>query len=141
MVEQVSNYDPRHRVTDPRVLKATGKVPRHEFVPIEVRDFAYENQPLPAGEGQTISQPFIVGYMTQVLELKPKHKVLEIGPGSGYQAAVLAEVVKKVYTIEIVDNFTDKWAGGDLNPQASRHTVLSRARLPFRHPPHDSAPA
>src|SRR6266404_8275606 len=86
-----------------RVLAVMGKVPRHEFVPVEYRAFAYEDHPLPIGHGQTISQPFIVALMTEKLEPKASDKVLEIGTGSGYQAAVLAELVSNVYTIEIVE--------------------------------------
>lgn len=89
-------------VTDERVLAAMRKVPRHEFVPPEVRSAAYEDRPLPIGEGQTISQPYIVGLMTALLEVHEGDKVLEIGTGSGYQAAVLAELTPNVYTIEIL---------------------------------------
>jgi len=89
-------------VRDKRVLAAMRSVPRHEFCPPRVRRQAYADHPLPIGEGQTISQPYIVALMTELLEPKPDHKVLEIGTGSGYQAAVLAGLVKTVYTIEIV---------------------------------------
>lgn len=89
-------------IDDPRLLSAMGKVPRHLFVPPEYRDSAYEDRPLPIGYGQTISQPYIVALMTHHLQLKPTDRVLEIGTGSGYQAAVLAELVKEVYTIEII---------------------------------------
>jgi protein-L-isoaspartate(D-aspartate) O-methyltransferase len=89
-------------VKDPNVIKAMLKVPRHVFVPKPYRAYSYEDNPLPIGEGQTISQPYIVAYMTEALNLKPGDKVLEIGTGSGYQAAILAELVKEVYTIEIV---------------------------------------
>lgn len=99
----VANYSPTHRVTDPKVLAAMRKVPRHLFVPESVRHLSYQDGPLPIGEEQTISQPFIVGYMTQVLDLKPTDRVLEIGTGSGYQAAILAELVSEVYTIEIIE--------------------------------------
>lgn len=87
---------------DPRVLEAMGTVPRHEFVPVRLRSSAYENRPLPIGYGQTISQPFIVALMTDLLGVGPEARVLEIGTGSGYQAAVLAELVKTVYTVEII---------------------------------------
>ncbi len=83
-------------------LAAMAKVPREQFVPEEYRMYSYTDGPLPIGEGQTISQPYIVAYMTQTLGLKAHHKVLEVGTGSGYQAAVLAEIVDSVYTIEIV---------------------------------------
>ncbi|MCG2461032.1 protein-L-isoaspartate(D-aspartate) O-methyltransferase [Flavobacteriaceae bacterium F89] len=89
-------------ITDPATLKAMGKVPRHEFVPERLNGRAYQDGPLPIGMGQTISQPFMVAYATQALRLKPHFKVLEIGTGSGYQAAILAEIVDSVYTIEIV---------------------------------------
>ncbi len=90
-------------VTDPQVLRAMRTVPRHRFVPEALRARAYENRPLPIGEGQTISQPYIVALMTDALQLKGTEKVLEIGTGSGYQAAVLAEIVPEVYTIEILE--------------------------------------
>src|SRR5215470_5172527 len=85
------------------VMNAMGKVPRHRFVPPEQERFAYDNRPLPIGEGQTISQPYVVALMTDLLDLKPADRVLEVGTGSGYQAAVLAELVAKVYTVEIVE--------------------------------------
>jgi protein-L-isoaspartate(D-aspartate) O-methyltransferase len=88
-------------VRDERVLTAMGKVPRHEFVPEDQRADAYRDGPLPIGEGQTISQPYIVALMTEEARPRPGHRVLEIGTGSGYQAAVLAELVKEVYTIEL----------------------------------------
>ena len=89
-------------VRDPRVLDAMRKVPRHRFVPERVRSQAYADHPLPIGHDQTISQPYIVGFMSQALRVEPTHKVLEIGTGSGYQAAILAELAREVYTIEIV---------------------------------------
>lgn len=89
-------------IEDPRTLAAMDKVLRHEFVPEQQRARAYNDHPLPIGRGQTISQPYIVAYMTQALELKKTDKALEIGTGSGYQAAVLAEIVEEVYSIEIV---------------------------------------
>ncbi len=89
-------------VSDPRVLDAMRTVPRHLFVPEALRDVAYSDYPLPIGYAQTISQPFIVAIMTELLEPQPEHKVLEIGTGSGYQAAVLSRLVEHVYTIEIV---------------------------------------
>jgi protein-L-isoaspartate(D-aspartate) O-methyltransferase len=90
-------------VKDARVLQAMRKVPRHLFVPSEAIPQAYSDSPLPIGEGQTISQPYIVALMTELLELKGNEKVLEIGTGSGYQAAILSELAKQVYTIEIVE--------------------------------------
>ena len=92
----------RTPVQDKTVLDAMRKVPRHLFVPKEFRDQAYRDEPLPIGNQQTISQPYIVGFMTEALQLKPDHRVLEIGTGSGYQAAVLGEMAKEVYSIEIV---------------------------------------
>jgi len=95
-------------VTDERVLKAMGKVERHLFVPLTHRHLSYEDYPLPIGEGQTISQPYIVALMTELLELKGEEKVLEIGTGSGYQAAILAELAKEVYTVEILEPLADR---------------------------------
>ncbi len=91
-------------VTDSVVLDAMRTVPRHRFVPEQHRGEAYEDYPLPIGEDQTISQPYIVAVMTQILGLAPGDRVLEIGTGSGYQAAVLAEIVSQVYSIEIVES-------------------------------------
>jgi len=88
-------------IKDKKVLEAMGKIPRELFVDESKRSKAYADQPLPIGEGQTISQPYVVALMTEALRLKPSDRVLEIGTGSGYQAAVLAEIVKEVYTIEI----------------------------------------
>jgi protein-L-isoaspartate(D-aspartate) O-methyltransferase len=90
-------------VSDARVLEALRKVPRHEFVPGDVQPSAYEDRPLPIGWGQTISQPYVVAAMTELAGVRPGAKVLEIGTGSGYQAAVLAELAGQVYSIEIVD--------------------------------------
>lgn len=90
-------------ITNPRVLEAMGRVPRHEFVPAELRSRAYEDGPLPIGHGQTISQPYIVAFMTEALDPKPTDRVLEIGTGSGYQAAVLAGLVAEVRSIELVE--------------------------------------
>ncbi|RPI54535.1 MAG: protein-L-isoaspartate(D-aspartate) O-methyltransferase [Acidobacteria bacterium] len=90
------------------VLQAMARVPRHLFVPDAMRAHAYEDRPLPIGQGQTISQPYIVGYMTDALQLEPGHTVLEIGTGSGYQAAVLAEIAKHVYSIEIVPELAER---------------------------------
>lgn len=100
-VQRTQSYTGRSRL-DSSVLGAIGKVPRHEFVPAAYRSRAYENRPLPIGEGQTISQPYIVALMTDLAAVDADSVVLEIGTGSGYQAAVLAEIVRQVYTIEIV---------------------------------------
>ncbi len=90
-------------VENPQVLEAMRKVPRHLFVPDKYRAFSYRDHPLPIGQGQTISQPYVVAFMTEALDLTPKDRVLEIGTGSGYQAAVLAELAEEVYTIEIIE--------------------------------------
>jgi len=90
-------------ISDERVLNAMNKVPREEFVPPDSRAGSYEDGPLPIGYGQTISQPYIVAFMTEQLRLKPSDRVLEIGTGSGYQAAILAELMSQVYSIEIVE--------------------------------------
>jgi protein-L-isoaspartate(D-aspartate) O-methyltransferase len=95
-------------VKDTRVLDAMKRIPRHRFVKGSLRDKAYSDHPLPIGEGQTISQPYIVALMTEALRLRPSDRVLEIGTGSGYQAAVLAEIVQEVYTIEIRQNLVEK---------------------------------
>jgi len=92
----------RRGVEDKLVLKAIQKVEREKFVPEKYRDLAYTDGPLPIGHKQTISQPYIVAYMTEQLHLKKEHTVLEIGTGSGYQAAILGEIAKEVYTIEII---------------------------------------
>ena len=98
----VSQTIEKRGISDKAVLKSMMTVKRHLFVPQNNISNAYNDGPLPIGYGQTISQPFIVGYMTEVIHPKPEFKVLEIGTGSGYQAAVLAEIVKEVYTIEII---------------------------------------
>ncbi|MFN3388059.1 MAG: protein-L-isoaspartate(D-aspartate) O-methyltransferase [Allosphingosinicella sp.] len=91
------------RRLDPQVMAAIRKVPRHLFVPAELSALAYQNRPLPIGHEQTISQPYIVALMTHLLQVEPGHTVLEIGTGSGYQAAVLAEIAGSVHSIEIVE--------------------------------------
>ncbi len=108
------------RALDARVMSAMGSVARHEFVRPSDVDAAYENRPLPIGHGQTISQPYIVALMTDLLKPRPDHIVLEIGTGSGYQAAVLAELVKHVYTIEIVE-------------ELSRDATVRLKRLDYRN--------
>lgn len=94
-------------IEDDSVLKAMEKVPRHKFVPESQRHRAYADHPLPIGQDQTISQPFIVAYMTEAADISKKEKVLEIGTGSGYQAAILGEVAKEVYTIEIIPELAE----------------------------------
>ena len=95
---------------DPRVLDALGRVPRHAFVPPDARDQAYENRPLPIGWGQTISQPYIVAVMTHLLALDPGDRVFELGTGSGYQAAILAELGAEVFTMEIIEPLGERAA-------------------------------
>lgn len=94
-------------ITDEKVLAVMGEVPRHLFVDKRLRDVAYSDRPLPIGEGQTISQPYIVALMTQWLKVDEDDKVLEVGTGSGYQAAILAEIVDRVYTVEIREKLAD----------------------------------
>jgi protein-L-isoaspartate(D-aspartate) O-methyltransferase len=91
-------------VRDPLVLAAINKVPRHLFVPEGLRGWAHADEPLPIGQGQTISQPYIVAYMTEALGLQGGERILEVGTGSGYQTAVLAEIAREVWTIEIVES-------------------------------------
>ena len=93
---------------DPRVLEAMATVPRHELVPDEQRGVAYENRPLPIGHGQTISQPYIVAIMTDLLKFEPGQRALEIGTGSGYQAAILSKLGGEVYTIEIIEELGEQ---------------------------------
>jgi protein-L-isoaspartate(D-aspartate) O-methyltransferase len=99
VVEQIQ----ARNVADPRVLAAMLAVPRHRFVPERLRREAYDDNPLPIGEGQTISQPYIVALMSELLQLTGGERVLEVGNGSGYQAAVLAELAKEVYSVEILE--------------------------------------
>jgi len=101
--EQLKTRD----ITDQKVLDVMGKVQRHEFVPLSLINNAYDDNPLPIGYGQTISQPYIVALMTQSLDVNENDKVLEIGTGSGYQAAVLSEMVEEVYTIEIIKELSE----------------------------------
>jgi protein-L-isoaspartate(D-aspartate) O-methyltransferase len=110
-------------ITASATLAAMRAVPRHLFVPESRRRQAYEDRPVPIGYGQTISQPYIVAYMTQLLEPAPEMRVLEIGTGSGYQAAVLAELQAEVYTIEIVAELA-KWGESNL-----RHAGFDRVRV------------
>lgn len=96
----------RRGVKDRRVLEAMGTIPRHRLVPAPWQSQAYDDRPLPIGKGQTISQPYIVGFMSEAAAVQPGHKVLEIGTGSGYQAAVLAAMGARVYSIEIVEELS-----------------------------------
>ncbi|MGA2533225.1 MAG: protein-L-isoaspartate(D-aspartate) O-methyltransferase [Candidatus Aminicenantales bacterium] len=104
--EMVNSQIRARGVRDPKVLEAMEKVPRHFFVPEALRAGAYADEPLPIGEGQTISQPYIVAYMTEALGLRGGERVLEIGTGSGYQTAVLAEVAREVFTIEFIESLS-----------------------------------
>jgi len=113
------------RVKDPNVLKAMRIVPRHAFVPFSGRRLAYADHPLPIAEGQTISQPYIVAFMTEALGLRRGSKVLEIGTGSGYQAAVCAEIAREVYTIEIVPELAK--SAGELLKKLGYKNVFVRA--------------
>jgi protein-L-isoaspartate(D-aspartate) O-methyltransferase len=107
-------------VENVRVLEAMGAVPRHEFVPEAYRGMAYEDMPLPTSLGQTISQPYIVALMTELIDPKPEHRVLEVGTGSGYQAAILSKLVHEIYTIEIL-------------PELARTAAQRLERLDFKN--------
>lgn len=98
----------QRNIRDTRVLEVMKKVRRHEFVPLMMKPLAYTDQPLPIGKGQTISQPYIVAFMTEAATLKSSDRVLEIGTGSGYQAAVLAEICKELYSIEIIRHLGER---------------------------------
>ena len=95
-------------IRDPRVLAAIESVPRHRFVPDHLRSSAYDDRPLPIGENQTISQPYIVAFMTELLDLKPTDRILELGTGSGYQTAVLARLAEQVSSIEIIASLGER---------------------------------
>lgn len=109
MVEQIALHagfvskETQKSELDPRVLNVLANVPRHEYVPVELRSFAYLDTPLPIGYGKTISQPFIVALMTDLLDLQPEDRVLEVGTGLGYQSAILAQLAHRIYTIEIIE--------------------------------------
>lgn len=113
----------RHEL-DPRVMKAMASVPRDEFVPVNLRYAAFDNGPLPIGHGQTISQPYIVALMTDLLALEPDHVVLEIGTGSGYQTAVLSQLCQQVYSIEVVAELSE--AATTLFNRLGYHNIESR---------------
>ncbi len=102
--QMIENQIKGRGVRDPKVIRALQKVKRHYFVPPQFQSKAYEDTPLPIGHGQTISQPYIVACMSEILDLSSKDRVLEIGTGSGYQAAVLAEICEQVYSIEVVES-------------------------------------
>jgi protein-L-isoaspartate(D-aspartate) O-methyltransferase len=127
-------------ITSPAVLKAMRKVERHLFVPQEVRHMAYDDHALPIGAGQTISQPYIVAYMTEAADISPRETVLEIGTGSGYQAAILGEVAREVYTIEIIPELAER-AGNTLAELGYRnvHTKTGNGYLGWpEHAPFDA---
>ena len=106
---QMVEYQLRDRsIRNERVLAAMSKVPRHQFVDSSWRDLAYSDRPLPIGHNQTISQPYIVAYMTEAAEIDPEDKVLEIGTGCGYQAAILGEIAQEVYSIEIIPQLAER---------------------------------
>jgi len=113
----------RRDIHDSAVIRAMETVPRHSYVPFQQVRSAYDDRPLPIGYGQTISQPYIVAYMTQIVEPKPDHRVLEIGTGSGYQAAVLAEIVDSVFTMEIIYELAAR-AERDLKKTGYENTVV-----------------
>lgn len=123
--QMVRDHIARRGVKDERVLKVMRETPRHLFVPKSLESRAYHDTPLPIGYNQTISQPYIVASMTEMLACKPEHKVLEIGTGSGYQAAVLAPLVKQVYTIEIVEPLAKQ--------SAALLKLLGHANVEVRH--------
>jgi protein-L-isoaspartate(D-aspartate) O-methyltransferase len=108
-------------ISSPSVLEAMSKVPRHNFVPSHLAHLAYVDSPLPLDYGQTISQPFIVAYMTELAQIKPEDQILEIGTGSGYQTAVLAELAHEVYSIEIIPELTH--TAGQILSQLGYHNI------------------
>jgi protein-L-isoaspartate(D-aspartate) O-methyltransferase len=139
---------------DTRVMEAIARVPRHDYVPNELQDVAYANIPLPIGHGKTISQPFIVALMTDLLDLQEDDRVLEIGTGLGYQAAILAELVQQVYTVEIIEEL-GRWRPGLARKRVLRQGDRDRragarpagpdraaqARRPIGHPGRARGPA
>jgi protein-L-isoaspartate(D-aspartate) O-methyltransferase len=135
-VAQAQNYERARRmmvirqlerrgISDKRVLRAMGEVPRHEFVPSEARRTAYDDHPLPIGFGQTISQPYIVAFMAERLVLEPVDRLLEVGTGSGYQAAILSRLVKQIFSIEIIDELILR-ATGDLKRLGYRNILVKK---------------
>ena len=138
--EMVSRQIADRGVRDERVLAAMRKVPRHEFVPGSEQRLAYHDTPLPIGESQTISQPYIVALMTELVRPAPNHRVLDIGTGSGYQAAVLAELVEQVYSIEIETTLAERAAG--VLQKLGYHNITVRAGDGYagwaEHAPFDS---
>jgi protein-L-isoaspartate(D-aspartate) O-methyltransferase len=122
-------------ITDARVLAAMRKVPRHLFVPEPLRAAAYDDSPVPIGLDQTISQPYIVAFMSQALDVQPGHRVLEIGTGSGYQAAVLAELTDRVYSIEVLPPLAER-ARATLADLGYRHVSVRAGNGYFGWPEH-----
>ena len=120
---------------DDAVLEALGRVPRHDFVPSQLREYAYADSPLPIGYGKTITQPFIVALMTDLLEMKASDKVLEVGTGLGYQAAVLAELAAHIYSVEIVEEHLEE-ARGRLKRLGYRNIELKRGDGHYGRPEH-----
>src|SRR6476620_1905790 len=112
---------------DERVMTAMGKVLRHQFVPIELQPYAYANVPLPIGLGKTISQPFIVALMTNLLDINADDSVLEIGTGLGYQAAILAQLARKVYSVEIIEELGQRRN----DDSESKAAAMSNSRSPM----------
>ncbi len=123
---RATSRDTGRPVLDARVLKVLGAIPRHLFVPLSLQKLAYENRPLPIGHGQTISQPYIVALMTDLLRVGRDDVVLEVGTGSGYQAAVLSQIVRQVYTIEIIEPLA-RQAAGRLRSMGHRNVTVRHA--------------
>ncbi len=120
---------------DENVLRVMGRVPRHEFVPPEMASYAYADQPLPIGYDKTVSQPFIVAVMTDLLELRPDDRVLEVGTGLGYHAAVLSELAQQVYTVEIVPELAEQ-AKRKLGPLGYGNVMLRTGNGMYGWPEH-----
>lgn len=124
---------------DPRVMEAMARVPREEFVPPELEYAAFDNGPLPIGHGQTISQPYIVALMTDMLQLEPDHRVLEVGTGSGYQTAILSLLCERVYTMEVVKELSE--AAASLLERRGYYNIETRAGSGYdgwaEHAPYD----
>jgi protein-L-isoaspartate(D-aspartate) O-methyltransferase len=120
---------------DEKVLRAMGRVPRHEFVPAELAAYAYADQPLPIGCDKTVSQPFIVALMTDLLDIQPEDKVLEIGTGLGYHAAILADLAQQVYSVEIVEELAEQ-AKRRLGPLGYGNVALRTGNGEYGWPEH-----
>ncbi|HYB11334.1 MAG TPA: protein-L-isoaspartate(D-aspartate) O-methyltransferase [Alphaproteobacteria bacterium] len=120
---------------DRAVIDALGRVPRHDFVPAQLREYAYADSPLPIGYGKTISQPFIVALMTDLLEMRPSDRVLEVGTGLGYQAAILAELAAQIFTVEIVEELFEE-ASARLKRLGYKNVELKRGDGHYGWPEH-----